>query len=372
MPTAEERILEIEEEIKKTQYNKATQGHFATLKAQLSKLRNEILEQAQRSKAKKGTGFAIKKSGDATAILLGFPSVGKSTLLTAITNKDSKIGAFDFTTVDAIPGMMNYDGKYVGTKIQIIDLPGIIEDAARGKGRGREIFSAARNADLILIMLDAMRIDDHEVILNELVKANIRINQRPRKIVIKEKNRGGIIVTGHTMGLEFTSEQIQNVLREYRIINADVFINEPRVTLDEIIDTVSRNRIYVPSLTILNKVDLLDKGQLKEMKEKLGYFVPISADREWNLNTLKEAIVEKIDLMRVYLRRPGHKTDMEEPLIIKQGSSVKDVAERIHRRFINDFRHATIWGPSAKFPGQKVGLQHVLVDSDVVKIILKK
>jgi small GTP-binding protein len=372
MPTAEERIKEIEEEMAKTQYNKATQGHFATLKAQLSKLRNEILEQAQRSKAKKGSGFAIKKSGDATAILLGFPSVGKSTLLSAITNKESRIGAFDFTTVDAIPGMMNYDGKFVGTKIQIIDLPGIIEDAARGKGRGREIFSAARNADLILIMLGALRIDDYEIILNELVKANIRINQRPRNIVIKEKNRGGIIVTGHTMGLEFTSEQIQNVLREYRIINANVFINEPGVSLDEIIDTVSRNRIYVPSLTIVNKVDLLDREELKSIKEKIGFFVPISADRGWNLDNLKEEIVEKIELMRVYLRRPGHKTDMEEPLIIKQGSTIRNVAEKIHRRFINDFRYAAIWGPSAKFPGQKVGLQHILEDSDIVKIILKK
>ena len=372
MPTPEERIKEIEEEMAKTQYNKATQGHFATLKARLSKLRSEIVETAVRKGAKKGSGFAIKKHGDATAILLGFPSVGKSTLLSAITNKESRIGAYDFTTVDAIPGMLNYDGKYTGTQIQIIDLPGIIEDAARGKGRGREIFSAARNADLIIIMLDALRIEDYDIILNELYKANIRVNKKPRKVIIKEKNRGGIVVTGHTMGLEYTAEDIQNVLREYRVISAEVFINESDVSLDEIIDTVAKNRIYMPSLTIINKVDLIDRKNLEKFKEKIGYFVPISADREWNLDKLKEEIVEKIDLMRIYLRRPGQKTDYEEPLIIKRGSTIQEVAEKIHRRFLNDFRHASIWGPSAKFPGQKVGLQHELQDSDVVKIILKK
>ena len=372
MPTPEERIKEIEEEMAKTQYNKATQGHFATLKARLSKLRSEIIEIAIRKGAKKGSGFAIKKHGDATAILLGFPSVGKSTLLSAITNKESRIGAYDFTTVDAIPGMLNYDGKYIGTKIQIIDLPGIIEDAARGKGRGKQIFSAARNADLILIMLSALQINDLDVILDELYKANLRVNKKPRRVIIKEKNRGGIIVTGHTIGLEYTAEDIQNVLREYRIISAEVFINEPNVSLDEIIDTVAKNRIYMPSLIILNKVDLLERKELEKIKGKIGFFVPISAEKGWNLEQLKEEIVEKIELMRIYLRRPGQKADYEEPLIIKRGSTIQEVAERIHRRFLNDFRHASIWGPSAKFPGQKVGLQHVLEDSDVVKIVLKK
>jgi ribosome-interacting GTPase 1 len=65
-----------------------------------------------------------------------------STLLNAITNKESKVAAYDFTTLDAIPGMMEYDGEYKGARIQIIDLPGIIEGGASGKGRGREVFAA--------------------------------------------------------------------------------------------------------------------------------------------------------------------------------------------------------------------------------------
>ena len=121
----EERIAEKEAEMAKMQYNKATSHHFGTLRAQIAQLRSELVDRAMKSK-KKGSGFSIKKHGDATVILLGFPSVGKSTLLNAITNKESKVAAYEFTTLDAIPGMMEYDGKYKGARIQIIDLPDYI------------------------------------------------------------------------------------------------------------------------------------------------------------------------------------------------------------------------------------------------------
>ncbi|MHA2113742.1 MAG: GTPase, partial [Candidatus Hodarchaeales archaeon] len=179
----EERIAEKEAELAKMKYNKATEAHFGTLKAQIAQLRSEIIERAMKSK-RKGSGFSIKKHGDATVILLGFPSVGKSTLLNAITNKESKVAAYDFTTLDAIPGMMEYDGEYKGARIQIIDLPGIIEGGASGKGRGREVFAAVRNANLIVILLDVRRPDHLTKILNELWKANIRLDQSPPRIKV--------------------------------------------------------------------------------------------------------------------------------------------------------------------------------------------
>ena len=372
MVTVEERIAEIEQELSKTKYNKATSAHFATLRAQLSKLRTEVIEQTQRSRAKRGTGFAIKKHGDATVILLGFPSVGKSSLLNAITNKESRVAAYDFTTLDAIPGMMNYDGKYAGCRVQIIDLPGIIQDAAQGKGRGREVFSAVRNSDLILIMLDVQRPIDYDIILKELYDANVRLDKKPKNIVINMKDRGGITVTGHMTTVDFGLNEIQNILHEYRITNADVFINEPGITLDDVIDKVAGNRVYVPSLIVVNKVDLVDRKVLEELKEKIGYFVPISADKEWNLDILKEKIVDKIQLMRIYLKRPSQKAEFDEPMIIKQDSTVQDIAEKIHRRFMEDFRYASVWGKSVKYPGQKVGLDHILVDGDIIQIVLKK
>ncbi|MFX0114309.1 MAG: OBG GTPase family GTP-binding protein [Candidatus Hodarchaeota archaeon] len=351
------------------QYNKATQGHFATLKARLAQLRSELVEKAALSK-RKGSGFGVKKQGDATAILLGFPSVGKSTLLNAVTNKESKVAAYEFTTLEVIPGMIEYEGKFEGTRIQILDLPGIIKGGATGKGRGREILSTVRNADLIIILLDVTRPEHLEIIENELYAANIRLDQEPPNIRLKKRERGGILVTGFPSKTNL--EEIANVLRTYRINNADVFLYEKGLTLDQIIDFVAGNRVYLPSLVVANKVDLVSSKELKELKRVLGKnFIPISAEKKVGLEEFKEAIIDRIGLIRVFLWTPGKKEpDMDEPLILKKGSTIDDVCIKIHKRFKEDFRYANIWGASAKFPGQKVGLNHKIEDSDIIRIIL--
>ena len=101
------------------------------LKAKLAKLRTQLLEPD--SSGAKGEGFDVKKSGDARVVLIGFPSVGKSTLLSTITDTKSVAAGYEFTTLTCIPGVIHYNG----TNIQLLDLPGIIEGAARGEGRGK-------------------------------------------------------------------------------------------------------------------------------------------------------------------------------------------------------------------------------------------
>lgn len=65
----------------------------------------------------------------------GFPSVGKSSLLTLLTGTESEAAAYEFTTLTCIPGVIHYNES----KIQLLDLPGIIEGASEGKGRGRQV-----------------------------------------------------------------------------------------------------------------------------------------------------------------------------------------------------------------------------------------
>ena len=147
-----ERIKEIEAEMARTQKNKATNYHLGTLKAKLAKLRSELFEQQSGgSGGGGGEGFDVARNGDARVALIGFPSVGKSTLLGALTSTESEAAAYEFTTLTCIPGSL----KYKGSKIQVLDLPGIIEGAAHGAGRGKEVIAVARSADAILIVLDA-------------------------------------------------------------------------------------------------------------------------------------------------------------------------------------------------------------------------
>lgn len=125
-------------------------------------------------------------------------------------------------------------------------------------------------------------------------------------------------------------------------------------------------------LKIVNKIDLADKKYLNDLKSDMPDAIYISADKQINMENLKRKIFDKLALIRIYLKPQGKKADFEEPLIIRRGSTVKDVANKLHRDFVRNFRHAKIWGTSVKFEGQKVGLEHVLNDKDVLRIIVKK
>ena len=126
-------------------------------------------------------GFAVAKSGDGRVALIGFPSVGKSSLLNEVTDTKSEAAAYEFTTLTCIPGNLVLND----TKIQLLDLPGIIEGAASGKGRGKEVIAVARSSDLIMMVLDGAREQNNQhrnILENELETMGIRLNKRPPDI----------------------------------------------------------------------------------------------------------------------------------------------------------------------------------------------
>src|SRR5690349_9446678 len=130
MPGYEDQIAELEAQILKTQYNKATQHHIGLIKAKIAHLREKA--EVRSKSGGPGEGYQVRKTGDGTVILLGFPSTGKSTLLNTLCGTKSEVAAYAFTTLTVIPGMLNY--KHA--KIQILDVPGIVQGASSGKGRG--------------------------------------------------------------------------------------------------------------------------------------------------------------------------------------------------------------------------------------------
>jgi len=208
----------------RTQKNKATNYHLGTLKAKIAKLRNELLIEQKGSGGGGGEGFDVARLGDARVALIGFPSVGKSTLLGALTATESEAAAYEFTTLTCVPGTL----QYRGCRIQVLDLPGIIEGAAHGKGRGREVIAVARNADAILIVLDAGKegLNRHrEILERELETVGIRLNQRPPDVTYKKKTTGGIrfAATVPLTKLGPDPEKLATqILREYKISNADI------------------------------------------------------------------------------------------------------------------------------------------------------
>src|SRR5437660_10515130 len=112
MATLEEQIKSIEEEIQRTPYNKATQHHIGKLKAKVARLKDE--QETRRLKSGGGgPSYAVKKSGNATVCLDGFPSVCKSTLLNAITDATTAVAAYDLTSLDVIPVLQENCVPYI-------------------------------------------------------------------------------------------------------------------------------------------------------------------------------------------------------------------------------------------------------------------
>ena len=363
-----EKIKEIQDEIHRTQINKATEFHIGLLKAKIARLKHEMQENVHGRTMHIGgenAGFDVRKAGDATVVLIGLPSVGKSTLLNRLTNAKSRIASYQFTTLTAIPGMLHHRGA----NIQVLDVPGIIEGASAGKGFGKRVLSVARTADLVLIVLDVFQPDHLSVLNKELMEAGIRLDQQPPNIVVEKTSTGGIAVNTQ-VHINVSEGLIKEIMRLYGFHNGRVMIREPNLTDDQLIDALTGNRIYVPSLVVLNKIDLVNKGFIDKLGSKIGNsFIPVSADASTNIHALKEAIYYKLGLMRVYMRPKGGEPDFKDPLIIKNGATVQDVCNKIHRNMAKNFRYGLVWGKSAKFAGQKVGLDHKLVDEDVITIV---
>ncbi|MBN2421219.1 GTP-binding protein [Candidatus Woesearchaeota archaeon] len=358
-----EKIAELEERISTTKYNKRTQSAIGGYKAQLSRLREESVKRA--SSGPKTEGYAVRKTGDGTVVIIGFPSVGKSTVLNALTGAKSEVAAYEFTTLTCIPGVM----KYKDAKIQILDLPGIVHGAASGRGRGREVLAVMRTADLILILIDAKKPEHYKALIKEIYDSGIRINQQKPIIKIMRKSKGGVSI-GRTVKTEIDDETIKLILKEFRIMSADVVLRS-NVNVDTFIDAVAGNKIYLPAVVAVSKSDLLNEEEIDKINKEINPDLFISAQNRINIDELKELMFKRLKLMRLYMKEVRKDADMTEPMIIHEGAAVRDVCNKLHKDFVTKFKFTRIWGPSSKFPGQKFMLDHVMKDKDVIEIHLK-
>ncbi len=368
-----ERIAELENELKNTKVNKRTEAAVGQLKAKIAKFKEEL--EARLSKGGgKGEGFAVKKEGDATVGLLGKPSVGKSTLLGKVTNKDSKIGAYEFTTLDVIPGLLHH--KH--TNLQILDLPGIIDRASDNRGFGKKVLSVVRACDLVVLVIDARRpLEDMEMLLHETKRAGIRLNLTPPNIQVNRAHSGGIQVPLNNSEETLPYNLIQQIMHDLGHVNAEVIIHEKDCSVDDFIDACYKNVEYKDAVICLNKIDLYGVEEMKKIIDEIETNYPdfplfgVSAEAEVNIEKFKDFVWDKLGFIWVYLKEQKKDPDFEKPLVVKKGDTVKDVCEKIHKDMLKKFRFAKATGPSAKFPEQHVGLDHVVEDKDVIELYVK-
>jgi uncharacterized protein len=357
----ENKLEELTEEYSKTKYNKVTNKHLGILRKKISNIKKDIVEAG---KGMKGKGFFVKKTGDATVALMGFPSTGKSSLINALTNTRSKTARYEFTTTTVVPGIMFYKDAH----IQVFDMPGLIENAHLGLGGGRSVVAAMKVADLIVFVIDVDRIEHLTILLDELKALNVMINKPRPKVYIKESTANiGLLVEGNRS--KISEAEIKTVISSFGIVNARIRIDE-QLSIEELIGLTSGKVHYMRAIVALNKVDMRNDYEkvAKSIREKFNIqVIPISAIEKFNIAELKDSIYNNLGIITVYLK--PKEEDLAKPLILKAQSTVGVAAAKVHTEILDNLKCAYITGPSAKFSKQRVGAEHVLKSGDMITFI---
>ena len=368
--TPSEKIKALEDFLSSVPKHKGTEKLVSQVRRQIAVLRRQI-ELEKKKKRGRRPGFFVEKEGDAQIVILGLTKSGKSTLLKRLTNAKVVVSDAPFQTKRPVPGMMIYKG----VEFQLVEAPAVIEGASSGVGWGLQTLALARNAEGLILLIDAqgdLRYQ-YNVLVGELERARIHI-KKPRVLVkVERRSQGGVIVLGKLRNC--TVRDIEKMLRSYRIYHALVRI-DGEAELSDIEDSLFENVVYKPALFVINKIDAVtDKDALENFKKFLEdqglAYIEISAKN--GVNTSPEIIggklFELLNLMRIYTRKPGRKEIAEKPVVVKKGATVLDIAKLIHSQLYKNFKYARVWSSRLKFSPQRVGADFVLEDGDIVEIV---
>jgi ribosome-interacting GTPase 1 len=365
--TPEEKVKAIEEFLSAVPKHKGTERLREWATKRLAELREEI-EERRRKKTGARSLFFIEKEGDVQVVVAGPPNTGKSLLVNKLTGARTIVADYPFSTTYPIPGMLKYNDVY----FQLIDTPPI----TRG-GYSRRVIGLLRNADGVLLVLDATR--DYVAELRELVdllrdEGILLVKPKGRvAIEVYRTGKAGIRVTLMGKIVDGTVEDVRKILEGYRIYNAHVKIYG-EVSLDDVEQSIFESTVYKPVVLFINKIDVveIDESKLRELVKIIpgSPIITGSAITGRGLDSIPPHLYSALEIIRVYTKAPNAPPS-QKPLVLRKYATVRDVARSIHRDLLENFQYARVWGSSVNYPGERVGLDHVLSDGDIVEIHFK-
>lgn len=198
----------------------------------------------------------------------------------------------------------------------------------------------------------------------------IRLNKSPPEITVKKLSKGGVSVNQTVKLTKLSDATIQAICKEYRVPSAEVTFRSD-ATADDLIDVLEGNRVYIPCLYVLNKMDSITIEEL-DILDKIPHYVIISGRHGWNIDELLETVWKYLDMIRVYTKPRGQIPDYDAPVVLpRHNRTVGEFCSRIHKDLFEQFKYAWVWGASVKHNPQRVGIDHELQDEDVVQIVKK-
>ncbi len=345
--------------------HKGTAKLIINVKRKISSLEEEIKVRKRGRKTAKDP-FAVEKAGDVQIAVVGLTNVGKSSLLSALTNAKPPISAIPYTTTLPVVGTFRYEG----IDFQFVELPALMEGASEGKGYGLKTMNIVRNADGLILMIDASRnpIEQWQILTEEFENSRILVKKPKGHVEIIRKTAGVITMGGGGKLIHCSFEDIKDLLTGYGFKSAFVkLIGE--VSIDDVEDAVFGMSTYKPTIVIANKMDI--PGSQENLNNLLQLVdglkvIPVSCLTGMGLNSIGNALVETLELIRVYTKPPGTVKPDSKPIVLRKGATVGDVAKSIHRELFERFRYARIWSGGIK--GLRVGLNYLVEDGCIVEI----
>ncbi|MEM4243218.1 MAG: TGS domain-containing protein [Candidatus Bathyarchaeia archaeon] len=365
-----EKLQRMQEFLSLVPQHKGTLKLRGQIKKKIAILRRELEERKAKRAGKGGPKFFIEKEGAAQVALLGLTNVGKSCLLSTVTNANVEVSAAPYTTREPVPAVMSYED----VQFQLVEAPALMEGSADGRAWGLQSLALARNADGLILMVDLSYDPAAQLslILGELEKARLLISKPRGRVDVDRRYMGAglrIIVVGKLV--DCSMRDVEALLRSYRISDAIVKISG-EVTLDDVEDAIFESTTYKPAVVVANKLDA--PGAMENLRQLENFVagrmpvIAVSCEKRIGLEQLGKVLFDTLGVIRVYTKEPSAKEPSQRPFTLRRGATVADLARSIHSDFERDFAYARVWADRLTFSPQKVGLGFALEDGDVVEI----
>ncbi len=368
----EEQIVHLERFVGVVVKHKGVENHLRMAKQKLKRLK---ATQEKMRQAKKGSGerWLVPKGEDAQIAIIGIVNSGKSSVLNVLAGSDSaaKVGAYPFTTVKPEVGSTTARGA----RLQLVELPAVVEGSVRGEMSGKLVLAGIRNSDCVILAIDLSQnpIEQLELVLKELSIGKIRLNTNRPPVTIEKVGSGNIQIFNSHHYEGKGNDEIIEIMRTKGYMNVIVRFHGS-TTIDQFFDALDYTISYLPAIIFGTKGDL--QGSKSNYSILANYIsenqlpfklIPVSSTNKEGFDDIEEDIFEKLGKIRIYTR--NNVGDIaERPIILDQGSTIENAIEVLSKKMLRFFRFARIWGKSAKFDGEKVGLDRTLQDGDVIQV----
>jgi len=367
--TTKEKVIAFQEFLSAIPKHKGNERLRAQTKRKIALLKAEV-QTKQRRAAARVAERSIQKTGAAQIVIVGLTKVGRSSLLAALTAARPHVATYPYATKESVPGMLQFEDL----QFQLVELPALVPEKDSRFGFQEGSADLVRNCDGLIIMVDlgADPVQQLDHIVAELARSQVSTIKSESNVSVMKTQSGGVqlLTAGRLVGC--TRDQIISLLKSYGISNATVR-SVGDISLDDVEETILGTSLaYKPTIVVANKADLPDaSSNAQRLIERAGSRMNVlvaSCLTRYGLPELGRSLFEALDIVRIYTKEPNAPSPSPEPFIVKEGTTIGELSRQIHSALFRQFKYARVWGKSVSYGGERVGIDHVLMDGDTLEI----